>query len=157
MNHQNSQKKSNFGLGVLIGAALGSVAAFFLSPKSGKENREMIMKKLESIKKLLKEKSLDEIVLEIFGKVTDEGKRLYTVARDEMNTRLDAMKETVEDIDKEKYTQLVDDVIERVKNETDATKERLAKLQDFMMNRWGKAADMVAEDGKKVVKAVAKK
>lgn len=157
MNHQNNQKKSNFGLGVLIGAALGSVAAFFLSPKSGPENREMIMKKLESIKKLLKEKSLDEIVMEIFGKVTDEGKRLYTVARDEMNTRLDAMKETVEDIDRDKYVELVDDVIERVKKEGDVSKERLEKLHAFLMNRWGKAADMAAEDGKKVVKAVAKK
>lgn len=147
----NNHKKSNFGIGVLIGAAIGSVAAFFLSPKSGKENREIVLQKLEAIKKMLKNKSLDEIVIEIFGKVTDEGKRLYTLARDEMNTRLDSMKESVEDIDRDKYTQLVDDVIERLKKEADATKERLAKLRDFLMNRWGKAQGMATEDVKKVV------
>ncbi len=147
----NQPKKSRFGIGVLIGAALGSLAAFFLSPKSGKENREMVLQKLEDIKKLLKNKSLDEIVTEIFGKVTDEGKHLYTVARDEMNTRIDTLKESVEDIDKDKYTQIVDDVIERLKKEADATKERLAKLQDFLMNRWGKAQEMATEDVKKVV------
>jgi gas vesicle protein len=153
----NDQKKSNFGLGVLIGAALGSAAAFFFSPNSGKENREMAMKKLEELKKLLKNKSLDEIVTEIFGKVSEEGKHLYTLAREEMNERLDMMKESVENIDRDKYVQLVDDVIERVKKEGDATKERMVKLQDFLMNRWGKAQDMAEDDGKKVVKANVKK
>lgn len=147
----NLQKKSRFGIGVIFGAVLGSLAAFFLSPKSGKENREMVLQKLEDIKKLLQNKSLDEIVIEIFGKVTEEGKRLYTLARAEMNTRLDSMKESVEDIDRDKYTQLVDDVIERLKKEADATKERLAKLRDFLMNRWGKAQEMATEDVKKVV------
>src|SRR5690554_5882925 len=98
MNHQ---KKSNFGIGVLIGAVLGSAAAFFLSPKSGKENREMAMKKFEQIKKMLKNKSVDEIVTEIFGKVSEEGKRLYSLAVEEMNNRLDAMKETIDDIDRD--------------------------------------------------------
>lgn len=154
MNQHNDKKKSNFGAGVIVGAAIGGLAAFFLSPKSGKENRKMAMKKYEAIKKMLKGKSMEEVVTEIFGKVTEEGKHLYNIARDEMTLRLDTMKETIDTIDRDKYVQLVDDVIERVKKEADATKERITKLQDFLLNRMGKAEEMAAEDGKKVTSKV---
>lgn len=148
----NNQKKSLFGTGVLIGAALGTAAAFFFSPKSGKENREMAKKKFQELQKMMKNKSLDEIARDIFGKATSEGKKLYTVASKEMNTRLADMKETVEDIDKAKYVKLVDDVMERVKKEADATGERLAKLKDYFMDRWSVAQDMAQGDIKKMAK-----
>lgn len=36
----NQKKPSQFGLWLLIGSIIGAISAFFLSPKSGVENRE---------------------------------------------------------------------------------------------------------------------
>ena len=83
-----SDKKSKFGIGVAIGALLGGVAAFFLSPRSGPENRKMAMQKIDELIKLLKEKKLQDIAVEIYGKATEEGTKLYEKASAEMGARL---------------------------------------------------------------------
>lgn len=54
---ENSQKKSGFGLGVLIGTVLGGLAALFVAPKTGKETREMAKKWLREELKIIKEKA----------------------------------------------------------------------------------------------------
>ena len=42
---------SSFITGLLAGAAIGGVIALLYSPKSGKENREMLKQKLEDLEK----------------------------------------------------------------------------------------------------------
>lgn len=42
--------KGKFALGAVIGAAIGAVAAFLTAPKSGKETREDLKKKVNNIK-----------------------------------------------------------------------------------------------------------
>jgi gas vesicle protein len=42
---------SSFVTGLLAGAAIGGVIALLYSPKSGKENREMLKQKLEELEK----------------------------------------------------------------------------------------------------------
>lgn len=42
--------KGKFALGAVIGAAIGAVAAFLTAPKSGKETREDLKKKVSTIK-----------------------------------------------------------------------------------------------------------
>ena len=145
-----SDKKSKFGIGVAIGALLGGVAAFFLSPRSGPENRAIAKKKIDELIKLLKEKKLHEIAIEIYGKATEEGTKLYEKASAEMSTRLNEVKKTVSEIDQKKYKDLVTDVIERVRQEKEATQERLTKLQDYFMKRWDEGAEMAKADVKKV-------
>jgi len=145
-----SDKKSKFGIGVAIGALLGGVAAFFLSPRSGPENRAMAKKKIDELITLLKEKSLKEIAIDIYGKATDEGTRLYEKASVELGNRLSEVRKSVSEIDKEKYEDLVNEVLGRLKQEKDATQERLAKLQDYFMKRFNEGAKMAKEDAKKV-------
>jgi len=148
--------KSKFGITLALGALLGGVAAFFLTPKSGKENRELAKKKWKELHVALKTKSKEEIVKEIFGSASKEGKKLYDVAQKEMNTRLDQLKEKYPDIDNGKYLDVVNDVVGRLKEEKEATKERLADLTDFLKSRW----EFVSEEGKKdlkTAKAPAKK
>ena len=43
-------KKGKFGLGLLLGAAVGAVAGILTAPKSGKETREDIKRKASEIK-----------------------------------------------------------------------------------------------------------
>src|SRR3990167_1608277 len=100
-----SDKKSKFGIGVAFGAVLGGLAAFFLSPRSGPENREMA-------------------------------------------------KKTMSEIDRTKYKDLVVDVIGRLKEEKDATQERLVKLQDYFLKRFTEGAKMAKKDAVKVAEGV---
>ena len=140
--------KSKFGLTLALGALLGGAAAFFLTPKSGKENRELAKKKWAELHLAIKTKSKEEIVKEIFGTASKEGKKLYDIAQKEMNTRLDQLKEKYPDIDKGKYMGVVNDVVGRLKEEKEATKDRLTDLTDFLKSRW----EYVSEEGKKDLK-----
>lgn len=150
-------KKTDFKAGLLFGAVLGGLAAFFLAPKSGKENREMAKKKFDELKEMLQDKKIDEIVMEIYGKASDEGKKLYVKARKDLDKRLDEMNDTLGEIDQKKYMALVTDVIEHVQDEAEATKDRVMKLQDYLIKRWDKAQTMAQEDADMLAEDVEKK
>lgn len=62
--------KGKFALGALIGGAIGAVAALLTAPKSGKETREDIKKKVDSIK------------TDTEKKVKEVSKQAETVAKD---------------------------------------------------------------------------
>lgn len=144
-------KKTSLKIGLVLGAVLGGLATLFLSPRSGKENRELAAKKLEELKILLKDKNIDEIVKEIYGKVTDEGKKLYVKARDDISAKLAEMQDVLGEIDREKYADLVKDVMERLQKEKEVAKDHVEKLQTYFMNRWSMAQKMAEEDAKKMM------
>lgn len=151
-----NNKNSKLGLGLVIGSVLGGLAAFFLSPKTGKENREMVSRKIHELKLKIEEQKIQERVKEIYGDVTEEGTRMYTMARDEINTRLDELKKTMDEIDIDKYKAMVNDVIERIKSETQTSAEHLAKLRDYFMDKWGEAKTEAEDDVEKVAKGAKK-
>lgn len=138
----------------MVGAVLGSVATYFFSPRTGKENREIAHAKLKQLNKLMKEKNIEEMAKEIFGKATAEGQRLYTQARAEMNKKLEELKEQAGDIDYGKYKKVVLEVLSRLKEEKDATKDRLSKLQEYLLNRWDTVEYMLDEDIEETAKKV---
>lgn len=145
-------QKSNFGVGVIIGAILGGVAAFFMSPKSGKENREMAKKKIDQFKKMINDKKIDEAVKEIYGSVSEEGKKFYTMARKEIDSRLSDLQKNLKEIDQTKYKQIVTDTVDHVVKEGKTTVARVDKLKKYLLNRWNAGEEMVKADVKKVVK-----
>lgn len=149
--------KSKFGAGLVLGALLGGAAAFFLSPKTGKENREMAKKKLAEWKERYEGKSAEEIAKEIFGTASAEGKKLYMRAQEEMNKQLDSIKKSADEIDQDKYVSVVKEVMSRLQEEKEATKDRLGKLQEYLMDRWEYVSDESEKDAKKVAKDAAKK
>ena len=121
------QKKSKFGLGVLLGTIIGGITALFLSPSSGKENREVVAKKIEELKKILEEEKVDEKLKEI-----------YLKAKDWLVEELEQLKNTVENIDYEKYQKAVNKVIVRVKKETKKGSKEVEKLKKQLLNEWEK-------------------
>ena len=145
-------QKSNFGVGIAIGAILGGVATFFMSPRSGKENRDMAKKKIGEFKKMINDKKIDEAVKEIYGSVTEEGKKFYTMARKEIDIKLSDLQKNLKDIDQSKYKQIVMDTVDYVVKEGKTTIERVDKLKKYLLNRWNTGEDMVKSDVKKVVK-----
>jgi gas vesicle protein len=123
----SDQKKSRFSLGVLFGTLIGGLTAFFLSPKSGKENREAVVKKIEELKKILKEEKVDEKIKEVYAKA-----KVWLIEE------LAQLKEAVKNIDYEKYEKAVDKVIIRVKKETKKGAKEIEKLKKQLLKEWKK-------------------
>lgn len=145
-------QKSNFGVGIAIGAILGGVVAFFMSPRSGKENRDLAKKKIGEFKKMINDKKIDEAVKEIYGSVTEEGKKFYAMARKEIDIKLSDLQKNLKDIDQSKYKQIVMDTVDHIVKEGKTTVERVDKLKKYLLNRWNTGEEMVKSDVKKVVK-----
>lgn len=134
----SDQKKSKFGLGLIIGTVIGAITALFVAPKTGKEMREEAKKKIDELKKLLEEHQVDEKVREIFGEVTEEAKALYLKAKEWLVEELAQLKETIENIDWEEYRQSVDKVMVRVKKETKKGAKEIEKLKKQLLKEWDK-------------------
>ena len=128
-----SDKKSNIGLGVMIGTVIGGIAAFLLSSK---ENRDLAKRKISELKKMWDDEKTQERVREIFGTFTEEGKKAYSIAKTEIMKQLDAM--GVDEVDMSKYKAMVEDAIEAVREETKETSDQLMKLRDHLMKNWTK-------------------
>lgn len=132
------QKKSGLGLGILIGTVVGGLAAIFLSPKSGKQNRKEVAKKLNQLKKLFHDKDFEKKVKEIFGEVSEETKNIYIQAKEWLVEELSQMKETIENIDQEKYKKAVNDVMKKVQKVAKKESKELEKLKTQLMKEWSK-------------------
>lgn len=152
-NEGNGTKK--FGLGVLIGTVIGGLTAFFLSPNSGPENREMVMRKLKKVMKWLEEADIPAHVKEIYGTVSEEGVRLYERTRKEMMVRMKQVEKVVDNFDYEKYKNLVHDSVDAVKTDADEIAKRADKLKKFLVERWNEGAELV-KDVERVKKPEAK-
>ncbi len=134
----NNQKKSGLGIGILIGTILGGITALFLSPQSGKQNRKEVAKKLNQLKKLFHDTEIDKKVKEIFGEVTEEAKNIYVQAKEWLIEELAQLKEAVENIDKEKYTEAVEQVMQKVQKEVKKDVKEMEKLKKQLMKEWEK-------------------
>ncbi len=138
MDYMTNNKSSKFGLGVLIGAVTGALAGIFYAPKSGEKTRQEFKKKIDELQELMKEKEVDKKVEKIFGKVTDESKRLYWKTQDELIETLAQLKEKADQIDKEKYLKAVDQVVEKFRKETKASVKTVNELKKRFINEWQK-------------------
>lgn len=134
----DQKKSSKFGIGLVLGSIIGAVSAFFLSPTSGKENREAAAKKIEELKKFLKEKEIDKKVKEVFDVVTDETKKAYATARDWLVEELEVLKDTVEKFDKDEFVKSVEKVIVKMKKTWKRDIKQLEKLKVNLLKEWDK-------------------
>lgn len=134
----DNKKSSKFGLGLLIGSIIGGLTAFFFSPTTGEENREMVAKKVKELEHLLKEKEVDKKVKEIFDDVTEESKKVYLQAKKWLIEELANLKDTVDKIDKEKYLKAVDTTVKKVEKEFKKDAKKLEKLKKQLVGEWEK-------------------
>ncbi len=134
----DNKKNSFFGLGIFLGTVIGGLTALFLSPSSGKKNREEVVKKVKELKRLLQEHELDKKVKEIFGEVTEEVKNFYLNAKDKVIEKAAELKEKVSEVDKEKYAKLAEMVVHELKKEAKYTEKILEKLEKNLADDWKK-------------------
>lgn len=134
----SDQKSSKLGLGLIMGTIVGAITAFFLSPKSGKENREEVLKKFKELEEWLKEKEVDVKLKEIYGEASEEGRKLFEFVSREVKVVMDEVKEKIEDFDKEKYEKMIENVMNKAKKETKTTVEKLEKMKKHLLKQWQK-------------------
>lgn len=132
------EKSSKFGLGLLIGTIIGAVSGLFLAPKPGKETRKEVKEKLDQLRKLLKEREVDKRVKEIFGEVTEEGKKVYHQAKEQLIKKLAGLKKTVKEINKEEYGEKVEEVVKKIQKQTRQKAQPMEKLKKQLLKEWGK-------------------
>lgn len=129
----DNKSSGKFGLGLLFGALAGAVATFFLTPSTGEENRKKAMEIYDEIKNLAEEGKLDDKAKELFGDVTEEGKRLIAEARLEMLAKLEELKSEMETFDKTKFVKFVDETIASVGARVKASASEMEKLKESVM------------------------
>lgn len=134
----DNQKSSKFGVGVLIGTLLGGLAALFLSPTTGEENRELVAIKVKQLEKLLEDAELDKKLKSIFGVTTEEVKEVYLKAKKEIIKKLALLKEAVESIDKAKYEKVVHETVDLLKKEVKREGHEMEKLKEELLKEWKK-------------------
>jgi gas vesicle protein len=136
----DSKSSSKFGLGLLFGAVVGGLAAFFLSPTSGPENQKLVAKKIKELEKLLADTDLEKKVKEIFGEATEEAIAVYKKAKKEFIKTLAEAKGTVESIDKEKVAEVANETVEILKKEVKHEAKEMDKLKAELSKEWKKLA-----------------
>ena len=145
------QKSSNFGFGLILGALGGALAALFLTPTTGEENRKKAKALYEDLKKQIEEGKWDEKAKELYGDVSEEGKRLYAEVSVEVSKKLGELKDQVEDFDKEKFQKYVEETVKNVGTRVKATIPQMEKLISSIMMRFETEAKKT-EKAKKVLK-----
>jgi gas vesicle protein len=135
-----SKSKGNFFLAGLIGALAGAVGGLLLAPKSGKETRKDIVNLAADISKKIKTETSETKarVKDVFGKVTDDATEKYNEIKNSVVGKLAAVKTAGENIDKEKYSKVVDEVVSDFKDDLSATKSGAEKLMAYLKKDWEK-------------------
>ncbi len=151
-----ADKDSKFSTGLLIGAILGGLSAFFLSPKTGKENRKLLAKKVKELQDSFDDINIQAKVEEIFGDVTDESMKMYKSAQKDLSKRLEEVKGKIEDFDQDKYIAMVEEVVDDVKSQVKGSSKHVEKLKSYLLDNWEKITTY-ENDGEEVEKKKTKK
>lgn len=123
-----SHKKSNFGIGVILGAAAGALAGLFLAPKAGKALRQDALK----MYKKLQTEDPKVIAQKVFGDVSEESQKFVKKAYEDLSVHLADLKKRYSTIDTAKYKEAVQSVITTIKDEGNMPENAMKKLMTYL-------------------------
>lgn len=133
-------KTGKFFLAGVLGAVAGAVGGLLFAPQSGKKTRQEIADLAEEITLKIKTKADDtrDQVKDIYGKYTEEGKAKYLEIKDTVVNKIAAVKTAGEELNKEKYGKVVEDVVADFKDDLEATKDSSTKIVAYLKKDWEK-------------------
>jgi gas vesicle protein len=126
-------RMGGFGIGLLLGAAIGAIAGLLFAPKSGKELREELEEKMRRLKRDYESGKLEDRVRDIFGNVRQSSIDLYREAKDEVKRRVRSSRG---EINQKRYDQIIDDVIRDIRERTEEGVDTLERLRDSLAREW---------------------
>ncbi|HWS48648.1 MAG TPA: YtxH domain-containing protein [Candidatus Methanoperedens sp.] len=139
-------KTGKFFLAGMLGAVAGAVGGLLLAPQSGKKTRREIVELANEIALKIKTKADDtrNQVKDIYGKYTEEGKTKYLEIKDAVVAKVATIKTAGEEIDREKYGKVVEDVVADFKEDLEATKTGSTKIINYLKKDWEKIKKAIA-------------
>lgn len=117
-----------WGLAFVAGVAAGWLAGIFTT----EQTKDKVRGKAKQLKNLLRDPQEQAKVKAIFNEVTEDTMRKYNHAKDRLITGLNELKVSVDQIDKQKYTDVVNEVIQEMKQEKDIAAKQLTQLQKYL-------------------------
>lgn len=141
-----AKSTGKFFLAGMLGAVAGAIGGLLMAPKSGKETREDIMNLAVELSKKVQTEATETKtrVKEVFGKATEEATMKYDEIKSSVVAKVAAVKTAGEEINKEKYAKIVDDVVSEFKGDLDATKTGATKIAAYFKKDWEKMKKALA-------------
>ena len=141
-----SKSTGKFFLAGLLGAVAGAVGGLLFAPKSGEETRGDILKLANKLAKAIKTEAenTEEKVTEVFGDASKAAKDKYNEISGKVMEKVAAVKSAGQEINKEKYGMIVEDVVSEFKDDFDATKNGATKLANQLKKDWLKIKKALA-------------
>lgn len=132
MMHNHSKQGGHNPLMLFAaGLAVGYVASWFLPEDLKTRQRKMMQNKAEDLKNILTDSDERERIIDIFKERTQEAKDSYQDARETFMKNLSSVRDSWQDIDKEKYMQILDKTMEEIRNNQSLPLRQLNKLKQY--------------------------
>lgn len=123
-----------FGLGILTGWV---VKHLFESPEVT-QKRQALMHNLADLREKLADSDEAQRVQEIFGQVTDEATEIYQDAKEELIHELSMLRLSLDEIDKQKYVEIVNDIISDIRERNGLSEKQITNFTEALMADFSK-------------------
>lgn len=139
-----SQRYSTSPLALALAGAIGAALGLIFAPKSGEAMREDIAHRAQDLAgKFNKTKEqVQESVMKIFGKVSDELEKDYVQVRANVMAEIDELKNK-KDLTKDRYNELVSRAIKSYSKGKEWTKESIQDLKKHFEDEWNDIKESV--------------
>jgi len=133
-------KSNKFFLATMVGAVAGAIGGLLLAPQSGKRTRENLKKMALRLRKEVQGtvKDTEQKVEDVFGKATDKTIAKYKQIKSAVMDKVAEVKTTGKDLDREKYSILVEDIVKDFKDDFKETKSGAMKMVSYLKKDWEK-------------------
>jgi len=130
----------------MLGAIAGVVGGLLFAPESGQKTRGKIVKLTSEIRAKIKSSTEDskERVIEVFGEAGEKSMAKYKKIKGVVADKIATIKSAGEEIDREKYVSLVEDVVAEFKGDFDKTKNSAEKMGKLLKSDWEKIKKAIA-------------
>lgn len=137
MSNRNGGKIMFAGI---LGALAGAIGGLLFAPKSGSETRDDILKLANLIADQIKTGVIDteKRTKEVFGKATKDAVDKYNEIKTAVVDKVAAVKSAGEDINKEKYSTIVEDVLNDFRQDFESSKTGYEKMLSLLKKDWEK-------------------